>query len=52
MEEGFTFTGPGGNVIRSKKIGLKAVYPEAAVCMECGEISLYIDAKDLEKLKK
>lgn len=52
MNENFTFTGGGGNVIRPKGFGLKAVYPKVAVCPECGEVSIYIDDKDLEKLNK
>ncbi len=52
MKEDFTFTGGGGNVIRHKGMGFKAVYPKVAVCPECGEVSIYIDDKDLEKLKK
>lgn len=52
MKEDFTFTGGGGNVIRPKGIGLKAVYPKAAVCPKCGEVSIYIDDKNLEKLIK
>lgn len=49
MEEGFKFTGGFGNVIRKKG---KAVYPEAALCPNCGEISIYVDGKKLEKLTK
>ncbi len=52
MTEGFTFTGPGGNVIRSKGLSFKAVYPKAAVCLKCGEVSIYIDEKDIEKFNK
>lgn len=53
MEEGFAFTGGGGNVIRRKGgIVAKAAYPKAAVCFSCGEISIYVDEDDLEKLKK
>ena len=52
MEEGFTFTGGYGNVIRRKGSGGKAVYPKAAVCPECGEVSIYVDREQLEKLKK
>ncbi len=52
MREDFVFTGGGGNVIRPKGMGLKAVYPKAAVCFKCGEVSIYIDAENLEKLKK
>ena len=52
MEEGFTFTGSGGNVIRRKGLGGKAVYPKAAVCPKCGEVSVYADEEQLEKLKK
>lgn len=53
MDEGFVFTGGGGNVIR-RKGGLvgKALYPKAAVCMTCGEISIYVAEEDLDKLKK
>lgn len=49
MKEGFTFTGGGGNVIRRKGLSLKAVYPKAAVCFNCGEVSIYVE--DLDKLK-
>ncbi len=51
MEEGFKFTGAGGNVIRKKGFNMKSLYPEAAVCMHCGEISIYVDAEKLDKLK-
>ncbi len=51
MEEGFSFTGAGGNVIRRKGLSTKAVYPKAAVCLSCGEISVYVEQEDLEKLK-
>ena len=37
MEENYTFTGGGGNVIRRKGSSGKAVYPKAAVCPKCGE---------------
>ncbi len=52
MEEDFTFTGGGGNVIRRKGFNLKSVYPKAAVCFECGKVSIYVDEEKLEKLKK
>lgn len=52
MEEDFVFTGGFGNVIRKKGFSAKAVYPKAAVCPECGEISIYVDGEKLEKLKK
>ena len=52
MEEGFNYTGGGGNVIRRKGLSAKAVYPKAAVCPSCGEISVYVDKEDLEKLMK
>ena len=52
MKEDFTFTGGGGNVIRPKGLGLKAVYPKAAVCLHCGEVSIYIGEDDLEKFRK
>ena len=48
----FPFTGGFGNVIRKKGFSTKAVYPKAAVCPECGEISIYVDNEKLEKLKK
>lgn len=51
MEEGFKFTGAGGNVIRRKGLSGKAVYPQAAVCLKCGEISIYVEEEELEKLK-
>ena len=51
MEEDFSFTGGYGNVIR-KKGTTKAVYPKAAVCPECGEISIYVDEEKLSKLTK
>lgn len=52
MNEDFTFTGPGGNVIRAKGLSGKAVYPQAAVCFQCGEISIYVEEEKLNKLKK
>lgn len=52
MQEDYTFTGAGGNVIRPKGLSFKSVYPKAAVCFECGEVSIYIDEEKLEKLKK
>ncbi len=52
MKEGFAFTGGGGNVLRAKGISLKAVYPKAALCPECGEVSIYVEGDALEKLKK
>ena len=52
MEEGFAFTGGGGNVIRRKGLGGKAVYPKAAVCPTCGEVNVYLDEEQLEKMKK
>lgn len=52
MQEGFTFTGGGGNVLRQKGLSLKAVYPKAALCPKCGEISLYVDEEDLKKFEK
>lgn len=52
MEEDFAFTGGGGNVIRKKGFNAKAVYPKAAVCPVCGEISLYVDDEKLTKLTK
>lgn len=52
MEEDFVFTGGNGNVIRKKGFSMKAIYPKAAVCPECGEISIYVDDEKLEKLKK
>lgn len=50
MEENFKFTGGYGNVIRKKGLTGKAVYPKAAVCPQCGEISIYVDEEQLEKL--
>ncbi len=52
MQEGFSFTGGGGNVLRKKGMTLKAVYTKAALCPKCGEISLYIDDDAVEKLTK
>lgn len=52
MEEGFKLTGGYGNAIRKKGFGGKAVYPKAAVCPKCGEISIYVDDEQLEKLLK
>ena len=52
MQEDFTCTGGGGNVLRARGISLKAVYTKAAVCFECGEVSIYIDDKAIEKIKK
>ena len=39
-------------MIRKKGFGGKAVYPKAAVCPVCGEISLYVDEEKLDKLTK
>ena len=50
MQEGFTFTGGGGNVLRKKGINLKAVYTKAALCPKCGEVSIYVDDDAIEKL--
>ena len=50
MQEDYAFTGGGGNVIRKKGLNLKTVYPKAALCPHCGEISIYVDEKDLEKM--
>ena len=52
MAEDYSFTGGFGNVIRPKGMSLKAVYPKAAVCMQCGEISIYVDENDIDKIKK
>ncbi len=52
MEEDFKFTGGGGNVVRKKGLTGKAVYPKAAVCPKCGEVSIYVDEEQLEKLMK
>ena len=52
MQEDFAFTGGGGNVIRKKGLSLKAVYPKAAVCPKCGEVSIYVDEETAEKLTK
>ena len=51
MEEGYKFTGNGGNVLRKKGFNTKAVYTVAAVCLNCGEISIYVDPEKLNKLK-
>ena len=50
MQEGFSFTGSGGNVLRKKGFSLKAVYPKAAICPKYGEVSIYIEDEALEKL--
>ena len=52
MQEGFSFTGGGGNVLRKKGLSLKAVYPKAALCPKCGEVSVYVEGEALEKLTK
>ena len=52
MEEDFSFTGAGGNVLRKKGFNLKAVYPKAALCPKCGEVSIYVEDEALEKLTK
>ena len=52
MQEGFSFTGGWGNVLRKKGISLKAVYPKAALCPKCGEVSIYIEDDALEKMTK
>ena len=52
MEEDFSFTGAGGNVLRKKGFTLKAVYPKAALCPRCGEVSIYVEDEALEKLTK
>ena len=31
---------------------LTAIRPEAQVCLDCGHIELYLNEKDLEKIKK
>ena len=52
MQEDFTFTGGGGNVLRKKGINLKSVYTKAALCPKCGEVSIYVDDDAIEKLTK
>lgn len=52
MQEDFSLSGGGGNVIRSKGFSFKAVYPKAAVYPRCGEVSIYIAEDKLEKLVK
>lgn len=39
-------------MIRKKGLGGKAVYPKAAVCPQCGEVSIYVDEEQLKKLVK
>lgn len=51
MEEDYKLTGGYGNVIR-KKGNIKACYPKAALCPRCGEISLYVEGDNLEKMTK
>ena len=51
MDEDFKFTGGFGNVIRRRGLSAKALYPKAAVCFSCGEISIFVEEEDLEKLK-
>lgn len=43
MPEGFSFTGGFGNVLRKKELSAKAVYPKAALCPKCGEVSIYVE---------
>lgn len=43
MPEGFSFTGGFGNVLRKKGLSAKAVYPKAALCPKCGEVSIYVE---------
>ena len=50
MEEGYALGGGFGNTIRKKGLSTKAAYPKAAVCPECGEVSIYLDGKKLEKV--
>ena len=52
MQEDFSFTGGGGNVLRKKGLSLKAVYPKAALYPKCGEVSIYVEGEALEKLTK
>ena len=52
MPEGFSFTGGFGNVLRKKGLSTKAVYPKAALCPKCGEVSIYVEDEALEKLTK
>lgn len=42
MEEGFALSGGFGNTIRKKGFSMKAVYPAAALCLNCGEVSNYV----------
>ena len=51
MEDGFALSGGFGNTIRKKDFSMKAVYPKAALCLNCGEVSIYVDAEKLEKFK-
>ena len=51
MEEGFALSGGFGNTIRKKGFSMKATYPKAAVCMHCGEVSIYLDDKKIEKFE-
>ena len=49
MEDGFALSGGFGNPIRKKDFSMKAAYPKAAVCMNCGEVSLYIPEDKMRK---
>ena len=50
MQEGFTFTGGGGNVLRKKGINLKAVIRKRLYVPNGGEVSIYVDDDAIEKL--
>ena len=52
MKDNLKFPAAQGNAIRTKGLGAKAVYPKLAICLRCGEVSLYIDEEKLEKLKE
>ena len=39
-------------MLRKKGFSLKAVYPKAALCPKCGEVSIYVEDEALEKLTK
>lgn len=43
MEENLTITSSQGIVVRK---GLSSAKPKAAVCPQCGEVSLYIEEVD------
>ena len=52
MKENFIVNARESLVVRPKGFTMKQVKPNAAVCPNCGEVSLYIDITDMAKLEK